>query len=130
MIGIVKNTFRPQKTLKTTRMKLYNTLTFPASLYSSENFTIKARDARRITASEMKYVRKTAGYTWTDYKTNTKIAKELNITPVLDKTQDYRKNWIRNVKGMSRKRLTRIIKNYRPKDTRNHGRPFKRLLEV
>ena len=26
--------------------------------------TIKARDARRITAAEMKYIRRTAGYTW------------------------------------------------------------------
>ena len=28
-------------------------------------FTIKARDARRITAAEMKYMRRTAGYIWT-----------------------------------------------------------------
>jgi hypothetical protein len=27
-------------------------------------------------------MRKTAGYTWTDYTRNTEIAKELNITPV------------------------------------------------
>jgi len=38
-----------------------------------------------ITAAEMKYMRRTAGYTWTDYKTNTQIAKELKITPILDK---------------------------------------------
>jgi len=44
-------------------------------LYSSETWTIKARDARRITAAEMKYVRKTAGYIWTDYKTNAQIVK-------------------------------------------------------
>jgi hypothetical protein len=37
----------------------------PTLLYSSENWTIKARDTRRITAAEMKYKRKTAGYTWT-----------------------------------------------------------------
>jgi hypothetical protein len=49
--------------------------------------TIKARDARRITATEMKYsyMRRTAGYMWTDYKTNTQIAKELKITSILDK---------------------------------------------
>ena len=33
----------------------------------------------------MKYMRRTAGLTWTDYKTNLHIAKELEITPVLDK---------------------------------------------
>jgi hypothetical protein len=35
-------------------------------LYGSETWTIKARDARRITAAEMKYMRRIAGYTWTD----------------------------------------------------------------
>jgi len=43
---------------------------------------VKARDNRRITAAEMKYVRRTAGCTWTDYKTNAQIAKELKITPI------------------------------------------------
>ena len=28
----------------------------------------------------MKYMRRTPGYTWTDYKTNAQIAKELKIT--------------------------------------------------
>jgi hypothetical protein len=37
----------------------------------------------------MKYMRKTAGYTRTDYKTSVEIAKELNITQFLDKMQDY-----------------------------------------
>ena len=49
-------------------------------LYGSETWTIKARDARRITAAEMKYMSRTAGYTWTDYKTNAQIAKELKTT--------------------------------------------------
>ena len=30
-------------------------------------------------------VSRTAGYTWTDYKTNTQIAKELKTTPILKK---------------------------------------------
>jgi hypothetical protein len=33
-------------------------------LYGSETWTVKASDARRITAAEMKYMRRTAGYTW------------------------------------------------------------------
>jgi len=57
-------------------------------LYRGENCTIKARDTRRITAAEMKYLRNTAGYTWTDCKTNTEIAKEISLTPVLDKIQE------------------------------------------
>jgi hypothetical protein len=48
---------------KAMRIKLHNTLALPALLYGSENRNIKAREARRITATEMKYMRKTAVYT-------------------------------------------------------------------
>jgi hypothetical protein len=37
----------------------------------------------------MKYMRRTAGYTWTNHKEK---EKELNITSVLDKIQDYNRN--------------------------------------
>ena len=63
-----------KKPLKETRIKLYNTLALPVLLYGSETWTIKAMDARRITAAEMKCMR-TAGYTWTDYKTNNRNYK-------------------------------------------------------
>jgi hypothetical protein len=58
----------------------------------------------------MTYMRRAAGYTWTDHKTNTDIAKELNITPVLDKIQDYKRKWIQHVSRMPRKRLSTLIK--------------------
>jgi len=87
--------FRPQKTLKET-IKLYSTLALPVLLYGSENWTIKGRDARRITAAVMKYMRRTAGYTWTDYKSNTQITKELKITPIVDKLLEYKRNWIQH----------------------------------
>jgi len=59
--GILNNLFRPHKTLKKTKTKLCNTLALPVLLYGSETWTIKASDARRITAAEMKYMRRTAG---------------------------------------------------------------------
>jgi len=73
-----------KKSLKKPRIKLYNTLALPVLLYGSETWTIKASDAGRITAAEMKYTRRTAGCTWIDYKINAQTAKELKITPVLD----------------------------------------------
>jgi len=56
-------------------------------------------------------MRRTAGYTWTDYKTNTQIAKELKITPVLDKLLEYKRNWMQHVNGMPHNRLPRIMKH-------------------
>ena len=122
--------FKPQETLTKTRIKLYNTLALPVLLYCRETWTIKARDARRITAAEMKYIRRTAGYTWTDCKTNTQITKVLKITPILDKLLEYKRKWIQHVNRMPRNRLPRVMKHYSPTGRRNHGRPLTRLLDM
>ena len=126
--GILNNVFRPQKTLKETCIKLYNTLALPVLLYGGETWTVKARDARRITAAGMKYMR-TAGYTRTDYNTNTQIAKELKKTPILEKLLECKRNRIQHVNRKPRNRLTRAMKYYYPTGRRNHGRPLKRLLD-
>jgi hypothetical protein len=71
-------------------------------------------------------MRRTAGYTSTDHNTNTKTAKEINITPVSDKIQDYKRNWTQHLY-----RITQINKkHYVPKGRRNQGRPLKRLLDA
>jgi hypothetical protein len=59
-----------KQTIKKTTIKLYNTLGLPVLLNGSETWTVKARNATRISATE-KYMRRTAGYTGTDDKTNT-----------------------------------------------------------
>jgi hypothetical protein len=98
--------------------------------YGSETCTIKGRDARKITAAETKYMRRTAGYTWTDYKTNKQIAKELKITPIVEKLLEYKRNWIQHVNRVPRNRLPRVTKHYFPTGRRNYGRPLKRLLDT
>ena len=75
-------------------------------------------------------MRRTAGYTGTDYKENTQIAKELKITPILDKLLEYKRKWIQHVNRMPRNRLVRIMTHYSPTGRRNHGRPLKRLLDT
>jgi len=42
------------------------------------------------------------GFTWADYKTNTEIAKEINVTPLLDKKkQEYRRNCLQHTNRMT-----------------------------
>ena len=48
--------------------------------YGSETWTINARDARRITAAEMKCMRRTAGYTWTNFGQITGVQEKLDTT--------------------------------------------------
>jgi len=97
---------------------------------AAELGTIKVSDARRITAAEMKYMRRITGYTWTDYKTNAQIAKEIKITPSLDKLLEYKRSWIQHVNTMPRNRLPRVMIYYSPTGSRNDGRPSKRHLDT
>jgi len=78
----------------------------------------------------MKYIRRTAGNAWTDYKTNAQIIKELKITPVLDKLLECKRSWIQHVKRMPRNRIPSVMKYYSPTGRRNHGRPSKRPLDT
>ena len=91
---------------------------------------VKARDARRITAAEMKYMKRREGYSRTDYKTNTQIAKELKIAPILGKLLEYKIKCIQRVNRMPRNRFPRVMKHYSPTGRRNHGRPLKRFLDT
>jgi hypothetical protein len=54
---------------------------------------IGASQRRRIEAAEMKLLRPLAGYTLYDHKTNDSIRRELQITCMLDKIDEYRLNW-------------------------------------
>jgi hypothetical protein len=56
----------------------------------------------------MKYMRKTEEYTLTDCKRE--VAKEFNVTPVLDKIRAYGRNWTRRFNRMPRNRLPTIVK--------------------
>jgi hypothetical protein len=113
------------------RYALYKTLPLhKLHIFCKDSLRHKASDARRITAAEMKYMRRTAGYTWTDYKTNEQIAKELKITHILDKLLEYKRSWIQHVNRMSHNRLPGVMKYYSPTGRRNNGRPLKRLLDT
>jgi len=58
----------PQHFEEVPNIKVYQktfsaSLVFEVLLYESETWTIKVSDARRITAAEMKYMKRTAGHT-------------------------------------------------------------------
>jgi len=63
--GNIDSGFRQKETIKKTRMKPCNTLVHPDLSYGSENWTIKFRETKRkLTAEEMRCMRKTAAHTW------------------------------------------------------------------
>jgi hypothetical protein len=61
--------------------------------YGSEAWTIRKIDESRITACEMKFMRRTAGYTKWDLERNEEVLKELKMEPILDYICRYQSNW-------------------------------------
>ena len=129
-MSTINNIFKPSLVQRHTRIKAYKTLARPVLMYGSEAWTIRQSDQHRITANEMKFLRRTAGYTKLDKKKNIDIMKELKIDPLLEKIQNYRQNWRSHVLRMPASRIPRQILNYRPQGRRLLGRPMKRWNET
>jgi len=99
LIGTIKRTIF--KNVRTeTILKIYNPLVLPTFLCGSENSTLTALQRRRIEAVEMKLLRPLAGYTLYDHKINDCIRRELWITGILDKIDEYRRNWLSHLQRM------------------------------
>jgi hypothetical protein len=88
---------------------LYNTLALPIVLYDSETSTVKSKDKSRLTAAEMKFIRKTAKYTWRDHKTNEEILNKLKVTSTLDNITSYKTEGIQHVNRIPRSKTTKFI---------------------
>ena len=83
LTGTIKRTTFKKARMETI-LKIYNTLVLLIFLHGSGNWTLTASQRRRIEAAEMKLSRLLAGY----------IRRELEITVILDKVDEYRRNWL------------------------------------
>jgi len=99
------------------------------SINGSENWTLSALQRRRTEAAEMKLLRPLAGYTPHDHKTNDYIRRELQITGILDKIDEYRRNWFQHLQRMAQNRIHLKSYYYRPQARRTIGRSKKRWRE-
>ena len=122
LIGTIKRTVF-KKVRRETILKIYNTLVLPTFLYGS----VLLR--RRIEAAEMKLLRPLTGYTLYDHKTNVYIRRELRITGILDKIDEYRRNWLSHLQRMPQNRIPLKSYHYKPQGRKTIGRPKKRWHE-
>jgi len=83
-----------------------------------------------MAAVEMKYMRRTAGYTWDRLQNKCTNCKGPKSKTILDRLLEYKRRWIQQVNRMPRNRLPRVMKHYCPTGRRNHGRPLKILLDT
>jgi len=92
-------------------------------------WTLTALHRRRIEAAEMKLLRPLAGYTLYDHKTNDPVSRELQTECILDKIDEFRRNWLLHLQRMPLNRIPLKSYYYRPQGRRTIGRPKKRWRE-
>jgi len=126
--GTLKRTIF-EKVRKETILKIYNTEVLPTFLFGSGNWNLTALQRPRIEAAEMKLMIPLAGYTLYDHKTNDYIRREIRITNVLDKRDEYRRNWLSHLQRMPQNRIPLKSYHYRTQERRTIGRPKKRWRE-
>jgi hypothetical protein len=82
------------------RYELFSLIIFSIYIiYGSENWTLTASQRRRIEGEEMKLLRPLAGYILYDHKTNNSLRHELQTECILDKIDEYRRNWFYTYKN-------------------------------
>ena len=107
----INRILNPSQVQKQTGLKIYNTLVLRTLLHGFETRAIREQDKSRITSAEMKFMGRTAQYTWQDYKANDDILSELKIKGVVKEIQNGRNEWIRHVRRMYRDGQTATL-NY------------------
>ena len=78
----------------------------------------------------MKLLRPLAGYTFCDYKTNKSIRRELQTDCILDRIDEYRRNWLAHKQRTPQNRIPLKSYLYSPQGKRKIGRPKKRWRET
>ena len=63
----------------------------PMLTYGCEVWALRKNDGQRLTAAEMRFMRRSAEYTVLDTKPNEDVLNELHVTPATKKIKDYRK---------------------------------------
>jgi len=66
----------------------------------------------------MKLLRPLAGYALYDHKTNDYICRDLRITGILDKIDEYRRNWLSHLQRMPQNQIPLKSYHYRPQGRR------------
>jgi hypothetical protein len=84
-------------------------------------------DKNRLQTSEIEYLRRTAGHTLLNHKSNEEIFEELHVAPLGDKLYTYRHKWFQHVHIMEDNRLQNkvwIIIQKEDDDLEDHLRDY------
>lgn len=108
---------------KETKLHLYKTIYVPTLTYGAESWPLQDKHKSRITAAEMRYLRRIVGRTRRDRVRNVTTREELETEPLVETIQRKQLRWYGHVVRMREERLPRKIMEARREGKRRRGRP-------
>jgi hypothetical protein len=87
--------------------------------YVSENWAINKRDAQKLEAVQMRFLRPLLALTRLDRQRNPDIRTRLKVDNIVEDIELNQKKWLDQLEPMARSRLPK----YQPWERRDMGRP-------
>jgi hypothetical protein len=129
MNGIIKRHFGKHMTINT-KLRIHNTTSKAALCYGSEVCIISKRNAQKLEAAQIIFLRPLLGLTSLDRQRNSDIRNRLKVDNILEDIISYQKNWIDHLKRMDRNRIPKLASQYQSRGRRDIGRPRPMVLNL
>lgn len=110
-----------------TKTTIYNAVAVPIMTYGSETWPISTKHESKLTASEMKFLRKITGKTKRDRCRNEDIRKSVQQKPITQIIEEKQLKWFGHVQRMQKDVLTRKVAESKRQGKRRVGRPSKNM---
>lgn len=119
----LKKVWRNRNITKATKVRLVRTLVFPIFLYAAETWTVRELEKGKINALEMWCWRKMLGISWTEFRTNVSILRELGITQRLSTVVQSRiLQYFGHVSRRNNDSIERLVVQGKVEGARSRGR--------
>lgn len=127
VIGCLNSLWWDRNLSATTKKRLGRTLVESVLCYGSELWTLSADAKRKIQVVEMDYLRRSAGISRMEKKTNIEVRRIMNASEetVLDRIEKSSLKWFGHVLRMPENRWPKRVFQWAPQGRRKRGRPRK-----
>jgi hypothetical protein len=123
--GIIKRHFGKHVTTRI-KLRLHN-ITSKASLcYGSEDWILYKRDAQKLEAAQMRFLRPLLGLTILDRQRNPDIRNRLKVNNIVEDIKLYQKKWLDHMERIDSSCLPRLALKYKP-GTAGYGKTKKKM---
>ena len=105
------------------KAQVYKKVVRPSLMYGSESWVVTVNNQSRVTATEMRFLRKIEGVTRMDRIRNETITQQLRVKPIEKVGEERQLTWLGHILRMDDTRLTRRIYEARTSGKNRIGRP-------